>query len=182
MKKSKRLGFAAMLIAMTIGLAACGGSRETLNQQPDPFPEPPPVNETPQPVEPSEPKVAATPTPADLPKKAPLILETIYFDFDKSALTESAKTILANNARLLQEYPFVNIRIAGHCDERGTVEYNLALGERRAMAVRNYLTTFGMRPDRITVISYGKERPADPRHTPDAWQKNRRAQFVILNQ
>jgi len=182
MKNVKRPGVVVILLAMTIGLAACGGSKETLSQQPDPFPEPPIVNESPQPVEPTEPKVAATPTPADEPTKEPLILETIYFDFDKSTLTESARAILAANARRLQEYPFSSIRVAGHCDERGTVEYNLALGERRARAVRNYLTNFGVRPDRITIISYGKERPADTRHTPAAWQRNRRAEFLILNQ
>ncbi len=90
--------------------------------------------------------------------------------------------MLAENARQLLENPAVSVRIEGHCDERGTVEYNLALGERRAMVTRDYLTNYGISPNQITVLSYGKERPLDPGHTPDAWDKNRRAEFLKITQ
>lgn len=157
-------------------LLACGGSKETGNFEPDPFPEPDTTPTRPQPVQ--KPEQAP---PPDIPKVAPLNLSTVYFEFDASALTPEAKAVLAENARQLENHPDALIRIEGHCDERGTVEYNLALGQRRAQATRDYLVSFGIQPGRISVISYGKERPADPRHTPDAWSKNRRAEFVILN-
>jgi peptidoglycan-associated lipoprotein len=106
---------------------------------------------------------------------------TVNFDFDKSDLTPEGRAILADNARKLEQNPEVFIRLEGHCDERGTVEYNLALGERRARSVRDYLVNFGISPGRMTVISYGKERPVDPGQNESAWAKNRRAEFVILN-
>jgi peptidoglycan-associated lipoprotein len=115
------------------------------------------------------------------PTRAPLDLRTVYFDFDQSSLTLDATTTLSANARMLTDYPDVNIRVEGHCDERGTVEYNLALGQRRAISVRNYLLNYGINPSRITVISYGKERPVDPRSNAEAWRKNRRAEFIVLN-
>ncbi len=180
MKTLYALASEAGLCAIAIGIVACGGPKETINQQPDPFPAPPVVEEAPRVVVPEKPKVAATPDPSDLQKRDPLVLETVYFDFDKSALTDGAKELLAQNAKVMQQYPLVNIRIEGHCDERGTVEYNLALGEKRAIATRNYLINFGISPGRMTIISYGKERPADPRHMPAAWDKNRRSEFVIL--
>jgi peptidoglycan-associated lipoprotein len=89
--------------------------------------------------------------------------------------------ILKENAALLHKYPKVKIQIEGHCDERGTNEYNLALGERRANSTRNYLISLGISPDRISTISYGEERPLDPGHNEEAWAKNRRAHFVILS-
>jgi peptidoglycan-associated lipoprotein len=81
----------------------------------------------------------------------------------------------------LKKYSNVKIQIEGHCDERGTVEYNLALGERRANSTKKYLTSLGISPDRISTISYGKERPADPGHNEEAWAKNRRAHTIILS-
>ncbi|MCG8608255.1 peptidoglycan-associated lipoprotein Pal, partial [bacterium] len=110
-----------------------------------------------------------------------LVLSTVFFEYDKAELTSEARGRLAENARQLQANPEVRILIEGHCDERGTVEYNLALGERRAQATRNYLINFGIRPDRIKVVSYGKERPVDHGHNAQAWAKNRRAEFVRTN-
>ena len=165
-----------LLFIFLILLSACGGSKETARFEPDPFPEP--VAPVEQPAPTPEPEPTFEP---DIPKKEPVRLATIHFDFDRSSLTEQAKALLANNARQLRNNPEINIRIEGHCDERGTVEYNLALGERRAQAVRNYLVNFGIAASRMTIISYGKERPVDPRHTPQAWAENRRAEFVILN-
>lgn len=158
-------------------LAGCGGSKETVNFEPDPFPEPEPVTEEPADLnlEPDPPKEE------DLPPR-PVVLRTINFDFDQFSLTPTAKSILAENARQLLENPEVSVRIEGHCDERGTVEYNLALGEKRAIVTRDYLINYGISSNRITILSYGKERPLDPRHTPDAWDKNRRAEFLKLTQ
>jgi peptidoglycan-associated lipoprotein len=161
-------------------LLACGGSKDTVRVAPDPIPAPPPEPVS-QPTDmPATPPSASNPDDM-LTRKPELALHTVYFDFDQANLTSGATETLSHNAEMLLEYPEVNIRIEGHCDERGTVEYNLALGQRRAISVRNYLINYGVSPGRMTVISYGKERPVDPRHSNEAWAKNRRAEFVILN-
>jgi peptidoglycan-associated lipoprotein len=109
------------------------------------------------------------------------LLKDIHFDFDKYNIRPGDAEILNENAVLLKKYSKVKIQIEGHCDERGTVEYNLALGERRANATKNYLVSLGVSADRISTISYGKERPLDPGHNEEAWAKNRRAHTVILS-
>jgi peptidoglycan-associated lipoprotein len=106
-------------------------------------------------------------------------LDAIYFDYDKYNLAGAAISALSDNAATMMEHPDLEITIEGHCDERGTDEYNLALGEKRALAARDFLVNFGIAKTRISVISYGEERPADPGHDEDAWKKNRRAEFVI---
>jgi peptidoglycan-associated lipoprotein len=106
--------------------------------------------------------------------------EKIYFDFDKSDLRPEAQAILKKKAEWLRKHPEFFLRIEGHCDERGTNEYNLALGYRRAQAAKNFLVSLGISPDRIRTISYGEERPADPRHNEEAWAKNRRDEFKLL--
>ncbi|HXQ29566.1 MAG TPA: peptidoglycan-associated lipoprotein Pal [Gemmatimonadales bacterium] len=103
----------------------------------------------------------------------------IHFDYDKAALRPGDVTSLDQKIPLLQANTAVTIRIAGHCDERGSDEYNLALGNRRAMAAKQYLTSHGIDAGRITTVSYGKERPIDPGHDEDAWSKNRRDEFEI---
>ena len=107
------------------------------------------------------------------------LLKDIYFDFDKYDIRPADAAILKGNADLLKKYHKIKIQIEGHCDERGTVEYNLALGERRANSTRNYLVSIGVSPERISIISYGKERPFDPAHSEEAWAKNRRAHTII---
>jgi len=104
-------------------------------------------------------------------------LQMIHFEFDKSRITEEARVILQKNAEIIKANPGVIIQIEGHCDERGTNEYNLALGLRRARATRDYLISLGVDPNRLVTISYGEERPLDPGHNEVAWAKNRRAQF-----
>lgn len=106
-------------------------------------------------------------------------LQRIYFDFDQYVLTPSAKQILADNASLLKAAPAVKILIEGHCDERGSDEYNLALGQKRALATKSYLVSLGIVNYRVSVISYGEEMPLDAARTDDAWAKNRRAEFKI---
>jgi peptidoglycan-associated lipoprotein len=106
-------------------------------------------------------------------------LENIYFEFDKYDLTAGSKMTLSENAGVMMEHSGFSILIEGHCDERGTEEYNLALGDKRALAARDYMVEFGIAKDRISVISYGEEKPVDPRHNEEAWAKNRRARFVV---
>ncbi len=107
------------------------------------------------------------------------ISEDVYFDFDSAQLLPQAQEILKRKADWLRSHPGTHVIVEGHTDERGTVEYNLALGDRRAEAVKGFLVELGISPDRITTISYGEERPADPGHDEAAWAKNRRAQFVL---
>ena len=105
--------------------------------------------------------------------------ESIYFDFDKSDLKANAKANLKKKANWLQKNPSFSVRIAGNCDERGTQEYNLALGERRAYSAKKFLLALGISGNRISTISYGEENPADPGHNEKAWAKNRRDDFEL---
>jgi peptidoglycan-associated lipoprotein len=107
------------------------------------------------------------------------LLKDIHFDFDKYDIRPEDAAILKESAALLKKFPNVKIQIEGHCDERGTVEYNLALGERRANKTKDYLVSLGLSVARISTISYGKERPFDPAHNEEAWSKNRRAHAII---
>jgi len=109
-------------------------------------------------------------------------LEDVHFDYDRATISPAAAEIMARNAAWLTEHPGVEVLIEGHCDERGTLEYNLALGERRAVNVRKFLVRLGIGPDRLFTISYGEERPLDARHNEEAWAKNRRAHFLITSE
>jgi len=106
-------------------------------------------------------------------------LVRIHFDFDRYDLTAAAKSILVSNAGLLRAAPALKILIEGHCDERGSDEYNLALGEKRALATKNYLVSLGVAESRMSIISYGEEMPLDSASTKEAWAKNRRANFKV---
>jgi peptidoglycan-associated lipoprotein len=105
--------------------------------------------------------------------------DRIFFTTNQSELSDEARATLDKQAAWLQRYPNVQIMIAGNCDERGTEEYNLALGQRRANADRDYLVAHGISPSRIQTISYGKDRPTDPSGTPEAWAKNRNAITMV---
>jgi peptidoglycan-associated lipoprotein len=109
------------------------------------------------------------------------MLKDIYFDFDRYDIRSGDAEILKENAALLLKNPHVKIQVEGHCDERGTDEYNLALGERRANSAKKYLISLGIPGDRISTISYGEEKPADPGHNENAWAKNRRDHFIITS-
>ena len=109
------------------------------------------------------------------------LLKDCHFEFDRYDLTSEARRILADNAMILKKIPKSKIQVEGHCDERGTKEYNLALGERRASMVKNYLVSLGIYPNSISTISYGEEMPLDLRSNEDAWAKNRRAHIIILS-
>jgi peptidoglycan-associated lipoprotein len=105
----------------------------------------------------------------------------VFFALDGSDLDEAGRATVTANGALLRRYPTWVVTVEGHCDERGTAEYNLALGERRAVAVKTYLVSLGIAPDRVRTVSYGKEFPFDPGHDEAAWSQNRRAHFVITS-
>jgi peptidoglycan-associated lipoprotein len=157
-----------------------------------PVPPPPPASETPaKPPAPPEPVTESPLVPTepvaedtmasrsldDLNRDTPL--KPVFFDYDSSDVSAEGQKILTANAELLKKYPTWIVTIEGHCDERGTAEYNLALGERRAAAARTYLISLGIAGDRLRTVSYGKEFPFDPGHDEAAWAKNRRDHFVI---
>lgn len=112
----------------------------------------------------------------------PLELLTIHFDYDKYDLTPEGLEILAFNAEALANNPRAIIRVEGHCDERGTEEYNLALGQKRAQAVQDYLLQYGIDPAAVSIITFGESRPADRGHDKSAWSRNRRADFIVLSE
>lgn len=105
--------------------------------------------------------------------------DRVFFTFDRSDLTSEAKEVLARQATWLQHYPHLPVTIEGHCDERGTREYNLSLGERRGNSVKSYLASLGIAADRITVVSYGKEKPAVIGSDEDAFKQNRRGVTIV---
>ena len=109
------------------------------------------------------------------------LLKDIRFDYDKYDIRPGDAEVLKENAAVLKKYPTVKIQVEGHCDERGTNEYNLALGERRANSTKKYLTSLGISLDRLSTISYGEERPFDSNSHEEAWAKNRRAHTIILS-
>jgi len=106
-------------------------------------------------------------------------LADIYFGFDQAVLSEEARSTLEKHALWLQNRRDLRLLVEGHCDERGTIEYNLALGEQRAQAARDYLLSLGVSPDRLATASYGKERPVDSGHDESAWARNRRVHFSV---
>jgi peptidoglycan-associated lipoprotein len=114
---------------------------------------------------------------SDAGKAGPL--QTVYFDFNSASLNSGTRASLQNNAEFLKKNETVEVQIEGHCDERGGVQYNLALGEKRAMAVKQYLVSMGVNSSRVSTISFGKERPVSFGHEEASWSKNRRANFVV---
>jgi len=107
-------------------------------------------------------------------------LQMIHFDYDRYFIRNDAKPVLETNVAWLKKFPTARILIEGHCDERGTEEYNLALGEKRAKSTFDYLVSLGISSSKMQIISYGKSQPLDPGHNEIVWQKNRRAQFTII--
>lgn len=137
------------------------------------------------PTQPTTTETKPSVTPSDQPTDRGTVesepsskFSAIYFDFDKYNLRDDAKADLKKNVDVLKQESDLKITVEGHCDERGTVEYNLALGERRAKSARDYMVSLGIKADRISTISYGKERPKAFGHDEDSWAKNRRDEFV----
>lgn len=111
-----------------------------------------------------------------------ILRERVHFDFDKSEIRTDAEEVLQRKVTVLREYPDIRLRVEGHADERGSNEYNLALGQRRAESVRRFLVSFGLTPGRFETISYGEERPLVNQSNEEAWAQNRRAEFVIMDE
>ncbi len=154
----------------------CGGNEGT-KVSPQTLPDPKPIvrsSDTPPVDEPSD--------GIDQYARLPLELLTIHFDYDKYDLTSEALEILSVNAEALSDHSRAVIRVEGHCDERGTDEYNLALGQKRAQAVQNYLIKYGINPATVSIITFGESKPADRAHNERAWSRNRRADFVVLSE
>lgn len=112
-------------------------------------------------------------------ERAAFVGEHVYFDFDRYNIRPDGAAVIQGKASFMSQYSSVRAEIQGHCDERGTEVYNMALGDRRARATYNYITSLGIDGSRLNTVSYGKERPLDPGHNEAAWARNRRAQFVL---
>ncbi len=167
----KRFGFLVLMLALgaLIG-GSVGCSKKTASAPPVAEPMAPPERDQP---------VVSEPATEPEPEARQVELGDAFFDFDKSDIRPDARETLSANGRALLESRDVRIRIEGHCDERGTREYNMALGDRRARSARDFLVRFGVDPSRIEIISYGEERPFAQGHNETAWQLNRRAHFII---
>ena len=172
MKRYAFLGLLALAVVAMI-IASCGGPKKAIEEAPPPSTKP---VETPQPHD------TTTPPPPAAPKLQESQLQTVYFDFDKYNLRPDAKASLDADYQLLTQFQDAIVKIEGHCDERGTVEYNMSLGEKRARAVMDYLVGRGIPANRLSIISYGKERPVAMGHDEVSWQKNRRGEFRIISQ
>jgi peptidoglycan-associated lipoprotein len=181
------------LVLLIVGVAGCAKKPPVARPTPPPVVSaaPPPPAPAPRPPAPPEPVAEPTVVPAepvrddaitsasldDLNRNSPL--KPVFYELDSSELSPEAQATLNDDAALLKKYPSWAVTIEGHCDERGTAEYNLALGERRAIAARAYLVSLGISADRLRTVSYGKEFPFDPGHEESSFAKNRRAHFVI---
>jgi len=184
---------AAVMLVLLVFAGACGkkkppvakplpSSTTPTNVPAPPTPAPPqPVADT-TPI-PPEPTITNDPlTSSDLDainKNSPF--QPVFFALDSYEVDGPAQQVLTVNAGILKKYPTWVITIEGHCDERGTAEYNLALGEKRALAAKTYLVSLGIPADRLRTVSYGKEFPFDPGHDEAAWLNNRRAHFVVTS-
>ncbi len=153
-----------------------------------PPPPPPAAPETPPPAPAPPPKVEAPPQVDEYARLKSMsadeidkmgLLADIHFEYDKADIREADRATLTKNADVLKKFDFLRITVEGHCDERGTVEYNLALGERRAKAAYDYLVSLGVPADRLKTVSYGKEVPVCTDSNEACWQRNRRAKFTV---
>jgi len=177
----------ALLVTVVVG--ACSKKTPPVAR---PMPPPATGNTTPPPAPPPPPSPVAEPVPVppmpvedtigsksldDLNRESPL--NPLFFEVDSSEVSADGQQVLQANAAVLKKYPTWQVTIEGHCDETGTAEYNLALGERRALAARSYLVSLGVPADKIKTVSYGKEFPFDAGKDAAAYAKNRRAHFVI---
>jgi peptidoglycan-associated lipoprotein len=190
MRAARPMRMLIALLSLTTAVA-CGAKKPPIAR---PMPPPvPPANTAapsrpPAPPEPVVEPIIVPPEPVkddaisaasldDLNRSSPL--KAVFYELDSSELSAEGQKILDQNAALLKRYPNWTVTVEGHCDERGTAEYNLALGERRAITARAYLVSLGIPADRLRTVSYGKEFPFDPGHDEAAFAKNRRAHFVI---
>jgi peptidoglycan-associated lipoprotein len=180
--------FTLSLLSIALLTAVGCARRQKVTTAPDTTP-PPAVAETapapaPMPEAPAEPAPEPDPLGGDLASvneylRGQGLLADVYFDYDRASLTEQAREQLARSAELLRQYPQFLVTLEGHCDDRGTPEYNLALGERRAFTARDYLTSLGIDEGRLRTISYGEERPVCSDSAETCWRQNRRAHPMV---
>lgn len=172
--------FAALLLAALLAVTGCA-SKTVTETTPAPAPAPAApttdVSQQPQPLGVESQPLQSGPA-AD--HRAVAGLERVHFAYNQFTLEEAARLTLEKNAVYLRNNPSLKVVIEGHCDERGSDEYNLALGERRAVAARNYLTSLGIAVERLAIISYGEEKPLVAASNEDAWAQNRRAEFLAV--
>lgn len=159
-------------------MAACGGNPEP--EPPPPPPPPAPVASRPAPPPANNDADAARRArEAELARLRTTMAEVVYFDYDRSEIRADSRATLDRKARIMRDQPTVRIRVEGHADERGSTEYNLALGSRRAEAVKAYITAAGIQASRVETVSYGEDRPVDRGRNESAWSRNRRAETVV---
>jgi peptidoglycan-associated lipoprotein len=174
---TKRAVQLALIFTATAVLSACASKPKPQPQQPQPPMEQPRPQPRPQPQPPQPPGIV----PGSEQDFVINIGDRVYFDFDSYAIRPDAQPVLAAQAAWLNRYPSVRVRVEGNCDERGTREYNLALGARRANAIRDFLVSRGVSTARIATLSYGKERPIDGGTGEDAWARNRNGHTAIVD-
>ena len=187
MIRSFRVCAAAVLLTLAVSAGACGKKQvETPPPAPPPAeqpttpappPPPPPPPPAPQPAPPTEEEIFAKMTLDELNQKG--VLSDVFFAYDSTELTDEARAILQKNVDYLKRWTSTKVLVEGHADSRGTNEYNLALGERRADAVRDYVVGLGLPEDRITIVSKGEEQPVCREENESCWQKNRRGHFIF---
>ena len=185
----KTAGTASLCLALGLGAAACTKKAAAVAPPPPPVatapatPPPPPAPPPPPPAAPAPPRaltedeIFARKSATDLNNER--VLSHVFFDLDSAAIRDDARSALTTNATYLKRWTSVRFTVEGHCDERGTAEYNLALGERRGAAVKAYLGELGVPGDRVVVVSKGKEAPFCTESNESCWQQNRRGNFVI---
>jgi len=181
MRSRLSIGLVVVIFALAgLGLLTGCAKKEVRTDMPTPGTEEIIVEANGEEVEVSEADVRSQELREELARKRMAFLnEMVHFDFDKYNIRPDAAGVLKGKAAWLKENPDASVIIEGHCDDRGTAQYNLALGERRATASKNFLVRLGVSASRMETISYGEERPLDPGNNEAAWAKNRRAQFVI---
>lgn len=165
----------AVLVILVLALAVTGCKKKMPKEEPPP---PPKVEEVAPPAAPDTTGQAARELQARMDADKARI-QTVYFDYDKSEVKPDQRGKITTNADIFRTWTDWAVSVEGHCDERGTTEYNLALGERRAMAAKQALVAAGVDAARISTVSYGEERPVDSGHTEAAWSQNRRAEFKV---
>jgi peptidoglycan-associated lipoprotein len=180
--RKRLVGMLLMLFCLTIVAGGC--TKKQMLKEDDTLAQSPALSSQTATSTPAATPVAQEPVVKDdaLTESATAVepFETIYFDVDSYVLRQDARDALDNNAQWLLKKSTGTVRLEGNCDQRGSDEYNLALGEKRAKAAKSYLVTLGVPADRLNTISYGKEKPLDTGHNEDAWAKNRRVDFVIV--
>ena len=193
----KQVSTVALSLVMIAALAGCGPKKPASTGPATPAPEAFPGAQPAKPAASDAGPIRTAPAPPSVPIDPPVVtsdpldtaeidkinadspLKPALFALDSDELDDVARQVITKNAEVLKKYPTWIITIEGHCDERGTTEYNLALGDRRALAAKNYLVGLGIPADRVRTVSYGSEFPFDPGHDEKAWLQNRRAHFML---